>query len=359
MVVLALDASFSIVDSHTAGHPTRVVLSGVPPLAGGTVAEKRDDFRRRHDALRPLLLHEPRGHAAMVGLVPVPSGVADYGAFFVSSYVYLDMCGHGTIGFAHTLAATGALTRERAPEGFMLETPAGVVTVGLDWGADGGLSGVRLLNVPSYLAIEDVAVEVPGIGVVRADLAYGGMWYLLVDSRSLDLTLGPEAVAQALAIGSRLKVLFNDALHARGLLDPSAMASVLFHEDADGRAGPTARHLLVLEANKFDRSPCGTGTAARRPTRTTRPARGRRPLPRGERPRRRLRRRRHRRDRRRRPARRDRRDRRPGPHHRLFDDRPRTRRSVGRRVSLPLIRGSRRRGGGGGRDCPPNEREPA
>ena len=97
----------------------------------------------------------------MVGLVPVPSGVADYGAFFVSSYVYLDMCGHGTIGFAHTLAATGALTRERAPEGFMLETPAGVVTVGLDWGADGGLSGVRLLNVPSYLAIEDVAVEVP------------------------------------------------------------------------------------------------------------------------------------------------------------------------------------------------------
>lgn len=259
--MLALDASFSVVDSHTAGHPTRVVLSGVPPLPGESVRARRDHFRDHHDDLRPLLLHEPRGHAAMVGLVPVPSAVADYGAFFISSYVYLDMCGHGTIGYARTLAATGALTPASAPDGFTLETPAGVVGVGLEWAADGALARVRLRNVPSYVAAEDVTVTLEGIGEVRADLAYGGMWYLLVDAAPLGLALDADHVAPALSLGSRLKAAFNEVLHARGLIDSADKASVLFHRDEP--EGAAARHLLVLESNKFDRSPCGTGTAAR------------------------------------------------------------------------------------------------
>jgi proline racemase len=260
--MLGLDASFSVVDSHTAGHPTRVVLSGIPPLPGDSVRARRDHFREHHDDLRPLLLHEPRGHAAMVALVPVPSAVAEYGCFFISSYVYLDMCGHGTIGYARTLAATGALTRETAPEGFTLETPAGVVDVRLVWAADGALSGVRLRNVPSYVAAEGVTVTLDGIGEVRADLAYGGMWYLLVDAGPLGLALDTDHVAEALSLGSRLKVAFNEVLHARGLIDPADKASVLFYADAPGETA-AARHLLVLESNKFDRSPCGTGTAAR------------------------------------------------------------------------------------------------
>jgi proline racemase len=260
--MLGLDASFSVVDSHTAGHPTRVVLSGIPPLPGDSVRARRDHFRRHFDDLRPLLLHEPRGHAAMVGLVPVPSAVADYGCFFISSYVYLDMCGHGTIGYARTLAATGALSRETAPERFTLETPAGIVDVGLNWSADGALEGVRLRNVPSYVAAEDVSVTLADIGEVHADLAYGGMWYLLVDARPLGLALDTDHVAAALSLGSRLKAAFNDVLHERGLIDHADKASVLFYEDAAGEAA-SARHLLVLEANKFDRSPCGTGTAAR------------------------------------------------------------------------------------------------
>src|SRR6187401_162880 len=128
--MLDMSGAFSVIDSHTAGHPTRVILTGIPRLSGANVREQRDYFRDHFDHLRPQLLHEPRGHAATVGLVPVPSTSADYGAFFISSYIYLDMCGHGTIGYAKTLAATGQISQATTGDGFTLETPAGIVTIG-------------------------------------------------------------------------------------------------------------------------------------------------------------------------------------------------------------------------------------
>lgn len=256
--MLTLTSSFSVIDSHTAGHPTRVILSGIPSLKGESVRDKRGDFEARHDHLRPLLLHEPRGHAAMVGLVPLPSAVADFGAFFVSSYVYLDMCGHGTIGYAKTLAATGQIGPDL--DSFTLETPAGVVTVALDWNAAGGLDGVRLRNVPSYVGIEDLEVVHEALGRVRLDLAYGGMWYALVDARALGLDLIPDRVSDLLRLGSSLKASIKDAVAGRPDFTGQPAPSVLFY--ADGAPGE-AVHLLVLESNKFDRSPCGTGTSAR------------------------------------------------------------------------------------------------
>jgi proline racemase len=257
--MLNLASSFDVIDSHTAGHPTRVILSGIPKLDGASVLEKREDFRARFDYLRPLLLHEPRGHAAMVGLVPVASTIADYGAFFVSSYVYLDMCGHGTIGYARTLAATGQIAPQLG-DSFTLETPAGVVTVGLVWGASGDLAGVRLRNVPSYIGIADLAVDFEGFGTVKADIVYGGMWYALVDATAMGLALVPERASELLRIGSALKQTIKAAVAGRPEFAGAVAPSVLFY--ADGAPGE-AVHFLVLESNKFDRSPCGTGTAAR------------------------------------------------------------------------------------------------
>jgi proline racemase len=257
--MLSLASSFDVIDSHTAGHPTRVILSGIPKLDGASVLEKREDFRARFDYLRPLLLHEPRGHAAMVGLVPVASTIADYGAFFISSYVYLDMCGHGTIGYARTLAATGQIA-PRLGDSFTLETPAGVVTVGLVWGASGDLAGVRLRNVPSYVGIADLAVDFEGFGTVKTDIVYGGMWYALVDATAMGLALVPERVSELLRIGSALKQTIKAAIAGRPEFAGAVAPSVLFY--ADGAPGE-AVHFLVLESNKFDRSPCGTGTAAR------------------------------------------------------------------------------------------------
>ena len=255
----SFSASFNTIDSHTAGHPTRVLLSGIPPLKGDSVLAMRDDFRARFDHLRPALLHEPRGHAAMVGLVQVPSSVADYGAFFISSYVYLDMCGHGTIGYARTLAFTGAITRATG-DSFTLETPAGVVTVGLTWLADGSLGSVRIRNVSSFIGAEDVSVDVEGLGAVKADIVYGGMWYALVDASKLGLDLAPENASRLMLEGSRIKTALKQAIAGIPLFEGGAAPSVLFYRE---HGQTSATQFLVLESNKFDRSPCGTGTSAR------------------------------------------------------------------------------------------------
>jgi proline racemase len=259
--MLDLAQSFSVVDSHTAGHPTRVILSGLPPLRGRTVREQRDHFRARFDHLRPLILHEPRGHAAMVGLVPAPSEQADYGAFFISSYIYLDMCGHATIGFAKTLAASGQLSPQSAPEGFTLETPAGVVSVGIGWDNAGEVAAVRLRNVPSYLVAQGLEISAEALCPVEVDIAYGGMWYALIDARSLGLALEPDSVSQALRLATLLKHEINKELvRSPAPGRPTEVHSILFHEAHGPRA---ATHLVVLESNKYDRSPCGTGTSAR------------------------------------------------------------------------------------------------
>jgi proline racemase len=256
--MLSLAASYSVIDSHTAGHPTRVILSGLPPLPGRSVLHKRDFLRNNHDQLRAALLHEPAGHAAMVGLVPTHSETADFGAFFISSYIYLDMCGHAVIGYAKTLAMTGNIKKPRTF--FTLETPAGIVTVHLAWSESGELASVRLQNVAARVGIQGLAMEVAGIAT-SVDLAYGGVWYAMVDAGAIGLRLDSDKVTSALLLGAAIKAAVTEKL--LGLpaeLGGGAAPSVLFYTEISRLH---ARHLVVLESNKFDRSPCGTGTSAR------------------------------------------------------------------------------------------------
>jgi proline racemase len=261
------------IDSHTAGHPTRVVTGGLPVLRGDSVAAKRDHFAQHHDRLRTFLLHEPRGHAAMVGVVPCESRRADFGAFFLASFTYLDMCGHATIGLAVTLDAMGLI----APDSdghtrFTLEVPAGVVTVHVRYRHD-RIVAVGFDNLPARLAVRDVPLRGPGgqpeIGVdggpLLADIAYGGNWYGLVHAGSAGLRLAPDGTAAALPLGARLKQGLNRRIAAGefpGLSEP--LDSILFWEaDSDPDGTPVSRHLVVIGPIKFDRSPCGTGTSAR------------------------------------------------------------------------------------------------
>lgn len=245
--------TFRVVDTHTAGHPTRILLEPLEGLEGKTVAAQREHFRATHDHLRSLLLHEPRGHAATFGLVPVRSSRADFGAIFISSYRYLDMCGHGAIGYARVLAALGRLNGR---PGFSLEVPAGVVQVRL--GQHGAAANVSVENVPSFLAATAVPLDDVAPGLTAA-VAYGGCWYALVDAAALAVAIEPDAVARLMQLGGRIKERVNALLPGLGL-GVAEIDSVLFHQNLP--SGRT-RQLVVLESNKFDRSPCGTGMCAR------------------------------------------------------------------------------------------------
>jgi proline racemase len=244
--------TYRVIDTHTAGHPTRTIHEGLPALGGESVRERRDFFRERYDHLRPRLLHEPRGHAAMVGAVMTESTVADFGAFFISSYVYLDMCGHATMGIARTLVATGRVDIERGPSSFSLETPAGIVHVEVEKAERGGVTA-SIRNVPAYVEIPAVSVHIDGIGRIDLAVSHCGGRFALVDASEHGLTIAPERASELCRIGAAIKETVNRAIEA-------PVGSVLFYDDG-GRG--RARHLAVLESNKFDRSPCGTGTSAR------------------------------------------------------------------------------------------------
>lgn len=251
------------VDSHTAGHPTRVITGGLPPLKGETVAEKYAWFAQTLDDLRPFLLHEPRGHAGMVGAVLTESEGADYGAFFLGSYNYLPMCGHATIGLAATLDYLGLITPDGAGRAAVsLEVPAGRVDLALTYEGR-RLTAVRFANVPAFVAARDVALSALG-APIACDIAYGGNWYALVEAEAAGVSLEPSGVTAAMATGGRLKREINEMID-RGQI-PGAeerVHSVLFYRTSREAGGLVSRQLVVLAPNKFDRSPCGTGTSAR------------------------------------------------------------------------------------------------
>lgn len=253
--------AITTVDSHTACHPTRVVTGGLPQLTGQTVAEKMDDFSQHHDHLRTFLLHEPRGHAAMVGAVLTDSSQADFGAFFLGTYNYLPMCGHATVGLAVTLDHLGLIqSRGQAVVQFSLEVPAGIIVVDVHY-QDERIKSVSFRNVPAFMVASDCQfAEIP----VVFDLAYGGNWYALIEARSAGVELKPDGVRHAMDVGSSLKAAINARIDAGDIpAMQTHIHSVLFHDGQRVADQYLNRQLVVLAPNKFDRSPCGTGTSAR------------------------------------------------------------------------------------------------
>ena len=170
------------IDAHTAGEPFRVFVEGYPELAGETILERRRNAREHFDHLRTALMWEPRGHADMYGCIVTPavSEDADFGVLFTHNEGYSSMCGHGIIAMATVAVETGMVAVVEPETAIGIDTPAGLVRA---WARveNGRVAGVRFHNVPSFVADLDLAVEVPGLGRVRFDLAYGGAFYAYVD----------------------------------------------------------------------------------------------------------------------------------------------------------------------------------
>ncbi len=240
-----------VIDSHTAGEPTRVVLSGFPDLGGGSLAERRERFRERHDHWRSAIACEPRGSDTMVGalLLPPADPRCCAGVIFFNNVGYLGMCGHGTIGLTRTLAHLGRI----GPGEHLVETPVGVVGVRLH--ADGRVS---IDNVESYRAATGVVVEVPGHGTVVGDVAWGGNWFFITGQSPvpLDFAHVPALTAYTLAVQRAI-----DAAGIRGDGD-----GVIDHVEVNGQApdgSGQARNFVMCPGGAYDRSPCGTGTSAK------------------------------------------------------------------------------------------------
>jgi proline racemase len=233
------------IDSHTGGEPTRVVVSGGPDLGDGPVAARRDRFRRDFDRYRAAIVNEPRGHDAIVGamLVEPADRTCSAGVFFFNNVGHIGMCGHGTIGLVVTLAWLGRI----APGVHRIETPVGVVTATLE--AD---NRVRVENVASHRARKGVRVDVPGVGPVTGDIAWGGNWFYLVDAGALALSLDdvPALSARCAAIRAALDAAGHPDVDHVELFGPP-------------RAGGDARNFVLCPGGAYDRSPCGTGTSAK------------------------------------------------------------------------------------------------
>ena len=244
-------ATTRIIDSHTGGEPTRVIVSGGPDLGQGDMAQRRDRFRDKHDAWRRAIVNEPRGSDVIVGaLLCVPVDAANTcGVIFFNNVGFIGMCGHGTIGLMATLAYLGKVQ----PGDHRIETTVGTVTTTLH--ADGA---VTVANVPSWRHATHVRVDVPGHGVVHGDVAWGGNWFFLCADHGVPLE--PGRVAELTSLASRVRT----ALSRQGVTGRNG--AEIDHIELVGPAADTnnqARNFVLCPGGAYDRSPCGTGTSAK------------------------------------------------------------------------------------------------
>ncbi|WNI21641.1 proline racemase family protein [Streptomyces sp. ITFR-16] len=255
---------FHAVDSHTEGMPTRVITGGIGTLPGATMAERRTHFMAHRDAVRTLLMYEPRGHAAMSGAVlqPPTRPDADFGVLFMEVSGCLPMCGHGTIGVATVLVETGMVTVTEPVTTVRLDTPAGLVTAEVRV-EDGAAASVTLTNVPAFSAGLGLTVKVPGLGTVPYDLAYGGNFYAMVRLDDIGLPFDRSRKDELLAAGLALMDAVNAADRPVHPLDPDIHGLKHVQLIAAGSDAAHSRHAMAIHPGWFDRSPCGTGTSAR------------------------------------------------------------------------------------------------
>jgi proline racemase len=252
------------VDSHTEGMPTRVITGGVGVLPGATMAERRSWFMAHSDELRTLLMYEPRGHASMSGAIlqPPTRPDADWGVLYIEVSGCLPMCGHGTIGVATVLVETGMVEVTEPVTSVRLDTPAGLVVAEVAV-EDGAATAVTIRNVPSYAHRLGACVEVPGLGPVRYDLAYGGNFYAMVELAEIGLPFDRAAKGELLDAGLKIMAAINEAAEPVHPQDDTIRGCHHVALIAPGWDARHSRHAMAIHPGWFDRSPCGTGTSAR------------------------------------------------------------------------------------------------
>lgn len=256
--------TFFCVDAHTCGNPVRLVAGGGPSLEGANMSEKRQHFLKEYDWIRKGLMFEPRGHDMMSGsiLFPPSDPANDVAVLFIETSGCLPMCGHGTIGTITIAIEEGLVSPKNSGE-VRMETPAGLVLV--QYQQEGNkVKSVKLTNIPSYLAAENLTVECPDLGELTVDVSYGGNFYAIVDPqpnfKGIDAYTAGDLIAWSRVVRDRLNEKYEFVHPENSTIN--GLSHMLWTGDTKS-AEATARNAVFYGDKAIDRSPCGTGTSAR------------------------------------------------------------------------------------------------
>ncbi|MFK7049823.1 4-hydroxyproline epimerase [Flavobacterium columnare] len=258
--------TFFCIDAHTCGNPVRVVAGGGPDLKGANMSQKRQHFLKEYDWIRKGLMFEPRGHDMMSGsiLYPPVNQENDFGILFIETSGCLPMCGHGTIGTI-TIAIEEGLVTPKKPGKIKMEAPAGLVQIEykqvgkkVEW--------VRLTNVKSYLAAQDLTIECPELGEITFDVAYGGNYYAIVDPQKnfsgIQNFTANKIIQYSQIVRARINEKYpNQFIHPEN--DTIKDVSHLLWTGTPIDPNSSGRNAVFYGDKAIDRSPCGTGTSAR------------------------------------------------------------------------------------------------
>jgi trans-L-3-hydroxyproline dehydratase len=254
------------IDLHTGGEPFRVITGGFPELPGDTILARRRYAREQLDHLRTALIFEPRGHADMYGCIVTPpvTPEADIGILFMHNEGYSTMCGHGIIAITKVVLETGYLSMTAPETTVKIDTPAGLVTAHARISA-GQVESVYFHNVPSFVLVLDETVEVPGLGRVRYDLAFGGAFYAYVRAAEVGLSCIPADFRRLIEKGMAIKRAIMAARRTPHPFEPDLSflyGTIFVGPPLDGK-GAHSRNVCIFAEGEVDRCPTGTGVSGR------------------------------------------------------------------------------------------------
>lgn len=256
--------TFFCVDGHTCGNPVRMVVGGAPMIPAENMIERRRTFLEKHDWIRTSLMFEPRGHDVMSGSILYPStrDDCDVAILYIEVSGCLPMCGHGTIGTVTFMIERGIVT-PKTPGVAMLDTPAGVVEAHYEMNGD-HVDSVRIRNVACFLADTDLSVDVPGLGEIRFDVAYGGNFYAIIEAQENMRDMADLIPGDIQRLSPVVRNLINDKYDFVHPEQPaiSGVSHVMW-TGAPTQPGVDGRNAVFYGDKAIDRSPCGTGTSAR------------------------------------------------------------------------------------------------
>ena len=253
------------IDSHTEGEPLRIILSGYPALKGKTLLEKRTNAHRLHDELRKTLIWEPRGHRDMYGAIIVEPDTpdADFGVIFIHNEGYSTGCGHAVIALTKVFVETGLIPMNEPETEIKMDVPSGFIKSYAKV-KNGQVTGVRFENVPSFVQSLDTEIDVPGIGKINYDLAFGGAFYAFVDVAQLGLDCTSKYQNQLIETGIKIKHAVMDSVKMVHPLEPDMnfLYGTIF-TGVSKNPNHHSRNVCIFAEGEVDRSPTGTGVSAR------------------------------------------------------------------------------------------------